>query len=45
MNSKQPELTIFQGVPSIHLDNNKNRPEEDEMELDRIKRNAEVNKL
>jgi hypothetical protein len=42
MNTKQNEFSIFQGVPSIHIDNNKLRAEEEETKADEIRRNAEV---
>lgn len=44
MNSKPPELTIFQGMPSLHIDNNQMRPEELEEIEDRKRRQQEVNK-
>lgn len=42
MNSKPPELTIFQGMPSLHIDNNQMRPEEEEDIRDRQRRQKEV---
>jgi hypothetical protein len=42
MNAKQPELTIFQGAPSIHIDNNQMRAEEIEAIEDQKRRDAEV---
>ncbi len=42
MNSKPPELTIFQGIPSLHIDNNQMRPEELEEIQDRERRRKEV---
>lgn len=42
MNPKPPEMTIFQGVPSLHIDNNKMRPEEEEEIHDRKRREGEV---
>lgn len=42
MNSKQPELTIFQGAPSIHVDNNQMRIEEEEAIEDAKRRQKEV---
>jgi hypothetical protein len=45
MNSKQPELSIFQGVASIHVDNNQLRAEEEEAIQDQKRRQAEVNFL
>lgn len=42
MNSKQPELTIFNGAPSIHIDNNQQRIEEEEAIQDQIRREKEV---
>lgn len=44
MNSKGQEMSIFQGGPSIHIDNNQQRIEEAEAEQDRLRRDAEVNK-
>lgn len=43
MNSKPPELTIFQGMPSLHIDNHKMRPEEEEAIRDQQRRAKEVN--
>lgn len=43
MNIKPPELTIFQGMPSLHIDNSKMRPEEEEAIRDQARRNKEVN--
>lgn len=43
MNSKQPELTIFDGAPSIHINNNQLQLEEEEELEDRKRRHAEVN--
>lgn len=43
MNSKGVEFSIFQGAPSIHVDNNQARIEEEEALQDQIRRNAEVN--
>lgn len=37
-------MSIFQGVPSIHVDNNQQRIEEEEAISDQLRRNAEVNK-
>lgn len=42
MNSKPPELTIFQGMPSLHIDNNRIMPEEEEEIRDRQRRKKEV---
>lgn len=42
MNSKGGEFTIFQGGPSIHVDDHQ-RIEEEEARQDQIRRNAEVN--
>jgi hypothetical protein len=42
MNSKQPELTIFNGAPSIHIDNNQLRIEEEEAIQDHKRRQIEV---
>lgn len=38
-------MSIFQGGPSIHVDNNKQRIEEEEAIQDQIRRNAEVSKF
>lgn len=43
MNIKPPELTIFQGMPSLHIDNTKMRPEEEEAIQDQARRKKEVN--
>lgn len=43
MNIKPPELTIFQGMPSLYIDNTKMRPEEEEAIQDQARRNKEVN--
>lgn len=42
MERKGTELTIFQGGPSIHVDNNQQRIEEEEALNDQIRRNGEV---
>ncbi|XP_070495939.1 putative leucine-rich repeat-containing protein DDB_G0290503 [Chironomus tepperi] len=42
MNSKQPELTIFNGAPSIHIDNNQPRIEEEEAIEDHRRRQEEL---
>ncbi|KAG5682421.1 hypothetical protein PVAND_011774 [Polypedilum vanderplanki] len=42
MNSKQSELTIFQGAPSIHIDNNQHIREEEEIIEDQKRRDAEL---
>lgn len=42
MNTKGAEFSIFQGAPSIHVDNNQQRIEEEEANKDRIRRDAEV---
>lgn len=42
MNSKQPELSIFQGVPSIYVDKNQQRAEEEEAIRDQARRQKEV---
>lgn len=42
MNTKQPELTIFQNSPSIHVDNNQMRIEEEEAIQDQKRRQVEV---
>ncbi|CAG9804711.1 unnamed protein product [Chironomus riparius] len=42
MNSKQPELTIFNGAPSIHIDNNQPRIEEEEAIEDQRRRQKEL---
>lgn len=44
MNNKAGEFSLFQGAPSIHIDNNQQRIEEEEALQDQIRRNAEVNK-
>lgn len=44
MNVKGSEFSIFQGGPSIHVDNNQQRIEEEEALQDQIRRHAEVNK-
>ncbi|CRK99381.1 CLUMA_CG012604, isoform A [Clunio marinus] len=43
MNNKGNELSIFQGGPSIHVDNNRQRIEEEEALQDQIRRNVELN--
>lgn len=45
MSSKPPELTIFQGMPSLHIDNNRIRPEEEEEIQDRKRREKEVKSI
>lgn len=42
MNNKQPELTLFQGISSIHIDNNQMQREEEEAIEDQKRRDAEV---
>lgn len=42
MNAKGTEFSIFQGAPSIHVDNNQQRIEEEEALQDQIRRTAEV---
>lgn len=42
MNVKGQEMSIFQGAPSIHVDNNQQRIEEEEALQDQIRRHAEV---
>lgn len=42
MNVKGAEFSIFQGAPSIHVDNNQQRVEEEEAIQDQIRRHAEV---
>jgi hypothetical protein len=42
MNTKATEFSIFQGAPSIHVDNNQQRIEEEEAVKDQIRRHAEV---
>jgi hypothetical protein len=42
MNTKATEFSIFQGAPSIHVDNNQQRVEEQEAVQDQIRRHAEV---
>lgn len=42
MNSKGTEFSIFQGAPSIHVDNNQQRFEEEEALKDQARRHAEV---
>lgn len=43
MNSKPPEMTIFQGMPSLHIDNNKITREEEEAIKDQARLQKEVN--
>ena len=42
MNARGTELSIFQGAPSIHVDNNQQRIEEEEAIKDQKRRHAEV---
>jgi hypothetical protein len=42
MTSKPPEMSLFQGMPSLHIDNNKMRPEEEETARDQKRRQKEV---
>jgi uncharacterized protein YacL (UPF0231 family) len=42
MNVKGQEMSIFQGGPSIHVDNNQQRIEEEEALQDQIRRHEEV---
>ena len=42
MNVKGQEFSIFQGAPSIHVDNNQQRIEEEEALQDQRRRHAEV---
>lgn len=42
MNTKGTEFTIFQGGPSLHIDNNQQRIEEEEAVNDQIRRHDEV---
>lgn len=42
MNTNGTEFSIFQGAPSIHVDNNQQRFEEEEALQDQIRRHAEV---
>lgn len=42
MNFKEAGSSIFQGAPSIHVDNNQQRIEEEEALRDQIRRDAEV---
>jgi hypothetical protein len=44
MTSQPPELSLFQGMPSLHIDNKKMRPEEEEEIRDRERRRNEVKK-
>lgn len=45
MNGKEREFSIFQGAPSIHIDNNQQRIEEEEALQDQIRRHAEVREI
>lgn len=42
MNGKEAEYSIFQGAPSIHVDKDQQRIEEEEARQDQIRRHAEV---
>lgn len=42
MNTKGTEFSLFQGAPSIYVDNNQQRIEEEEARQDQIRRDAEV---